>query len=263
MTADQTQAVTAEREAFEAYARRLHWHLTREGHWTGVFGEGYESGHTNFAWTAWQARAALSSPAQCPWPDCPHGADCVHAVAAQPAASGVDAQWVKRLRETASHLRENSLSLAKYPGMGDEARARELAALYIGEIAEMYAARESLRNHLSTALTGAAQSADSAMEVLRDPVTANFSFETLSPLDGMDAIYAEYAKTFGRFPDAFMAKVVAQTKEDLFIWWGAHRERIREALALADPGPEARARLIREQSERDRARALTRQGDTA
>jgi hypothetical protein len=81
---------------------------------------------------------------------------CFHAlsaVAAQPAASGVDALWVHRLRETAAHLRGNSLSLAKFPGMGDEARARELAALYIGEIAELYA----LKAHLSTALTGAAK----------------------------------------------------------------------------------------------------------
>jgi hypothetical protein len=78
----------------------------------------------------------------------------------------------------------------------------------------------------------------------------NFEFESLPPVEGMDRIYAEYSKTFGRTPDAFMAQVVEQTKEDLFIWWAAHRERIREALVLADPGPEARERLIREQLER-------------
>lgn len=49
-----------------------------------------------------------------------------------------DAQWIERIRETAAGLRNNSLALAKYPHMGQEARARELAALYIGEIADMY-----------------------------------------------------------------------------------------------------------------------------
>lgn len=65
------------------------------------------------------------------------------------------------------------------------------------------------------------------------PLTVNFEFESLTPLEGMDRIYAEYAKTFGRYPDAFMAQVVGQTKEDLFIWWGAHREKIRVALVAA------------------------------
>jgi hypothetical protein len=91
------------------------------------------------------------------------------------------------------------------------------------------------------------------MNVVEKPVRVNFEFETLEPLEGIDRIYAEYSKTFGRLPDAFMAHVVAQTKEDLFIWWGAHRERIRAALVAADPGPEARGRLIREQMERERA----------
>lgn len=49
-----------------------------------------------------------------------------------------DAQWIERIRETAAGLRDNSLALAKYPHMGQEARARELAAIYIGEIADMY-----------------------------------------------------------------------------------------------------------------------------
>lgn len=55
-----------------------------------------------------------------------------------------DKTWVARLRETAKHLRENSLSLAKYPGIGDEARARELAALYIGEIAALHEVKRAL-----------------------------------------------------------------------------------------------------------------------
>lgn len=83
-------------------------------------------------------------------------------------------------------------------------------------------------------------------------IEVNFEFEALSPLDGMDRIYSEYAKTFGREPDDFMGQVVAQTKEDLFMWWGTHRERIRAALVAADPGPEAVQRLIKEQLERER-----------
>jgi hypothetical protein len=67
--------------------------------------------------------------------------DAVYAI---DAARGVnapvstDAAWVQRIRETAAHLRDNSLKLAKYPGMDKEARARELAALYIQEIADLH-----------------------------------------------------------------------------------------------------------------------------
>ena len=59
-----------------------------------------------------------------------------------------------------------------------------------------------------------------------------FKYESMKPIDGYDAIYAEYATTFGRYPDDFMSKVVRQTKEDLFMWWGAHREKIRAGLVL-------------------------------
>jgi hypothetical protein len=90
-------------------------------------------------------------------------------------------------------------------------------------------------------------------KIMADRVTeVRFEFEHLPPVEGLDRIYDEYAQTFGRYPDEFMAQTVAQVKEDLFIWWGAHRERIREALVLADPGPHARERLIREQLERTR-----------
>ena len=82
-----------------------------------------------------------------------------------------------------------------------------------------------------------------------------FEFEGMPPVEGMDRIYADYRKTFGRHPDAFMAQVVEHTKEDLFIWWGSHRERIRAALVAADPGEEARGRLIDEQLARERADA--------
>jgi hypothetical protein len=57
------------------------------------------------------------------------------------AVEAADTAWTKRLYETAKHLRENSLRLAKFPGMADEARARELAALYIGEIAALHEAK--------------------------------------------------------------------------------------------------------------------------
>jgi hypothetical protein len=59
-----------------------------------------------------------------------------------------------------------------------------------------------------------------------------FKYESMKPIDGYDAIYAEYATTFGRYPDDFMSRVVRQTKEDLFMWWGAHREKIRAGLVL-------------------------------
>lgn len=61
-------------------------------------------------------------------------------VAIPEVPSSADAAWLKRIRDTAAHLRDNSLKLAKYPGMGDEARARELAALYIAEIADLHEA---------------------------------------------------------------------------------------------------------------------------
>jgi hypothetical protein len=78
-------------------------------------------------------------------------------------------------------------------------------------------------------VAGASSAASTA-----EPLSLNFEFESLPPLDGMDQIYTEYAKTFGRYPDAFMAQVVRQTKEDLFIWWASHRELIREAFIAAE-----------------------------
>lgn len=65
-------------------------------------------------------------------------------------------------------------------------------------------------------------------------VTRNFKFETLTPLKGIDEIYKNYATTFGTVPNPYMFEVVEQTKEDLFIWWAANREEIREALVLRE-----------------------------
>lgn len=68
-------------------------------------------------------------------------------------------------------------------------------------------------------------------------VEMDWSVEGMKPLDGMDYIMADYARTFGRTPDAFMAEIVAKTKQRLFVWWGAHREAIRAALAAQEPPP--------------------------
>ena len=72
-------------------------------------------------------------------------------------------------------------------------------------------------------------------------ITEMFNLESMTPVDGYDEIYKHYSTTFGRTPDAFMQKVVGETKERLMMWWGAHREAIRVALvthesaALAQP----------------------------
>jgi hypothetical protein len=102
MTTDTPAAapITAEREAFEAWALKTHGRFSLVDEFAGA------------AWDAWQARARLSAP-----------------VAAQPAASGVDA----------------AMKLA------DE-YANTLAATPFCGQAEIDIAREALRAHLSTAL---------------------------------------------------------------------------------------------------------------
>ena len=84
-----------------------------------------------------------------------------------------------------------------------------------------------------------------------------FKYESMKPIDGYDAIYAEYATTFGRYPDDFMSKVVRQTKEDLFMWWGAHREKIRAGLVLLaaqeDASSGATAQAVRMLTEDEQA----------
>ena len=76
------------------------------------------------------------------------------------------------------------------------------------------------------------QSSSGAAQAVRMLTEVRFCYESMKPIEGFDAIYAEYATTFCRYPDDFMAKVVRQTKEDLFMWWGAHREKIRAGLVL-------------------------------
>jgi len=80
--------------------------------------------------------------------------------------------------------------------------------------------------------------------VQAEPVEVRFKYEGLTPVEGYDAIYAEYSTTFGRYPDAFMAKVVSQVKQDLFMWWGAHREKIRAGLVLLEAQDADRAARV-------------------
>jgi len=62
-------------------------------------------------------------------------------------------------------------------------------------------------------------------------ITDMLKLESMTPIEGFDEIYKHYSTTFGRTPDAFMQKVVGETKRRLLVWWGAHRETIRDALA--------------------------------
>lgn len=66
-------------------------------------------------------------------------------------------------------------------------------------------------------------------------ITDMLKLESMTPVEGCDEIYKHYATTFGRTPDAFMAKVVGETKQRLMMWWGYHRETIRAALEAYDP----------------------------
>ena len=80
--------------------------------------------------------------------------------------------------------------------------------------------------------TCAMRASSGAAQAVRMLTEVRFCYESMKPIEDFDAIYAEYATTFCRYPDDFMAKVVRQTKEDLFMWWGAHREKIRAGLVL-------------------------------
>lgn len=71
----------------------------------------------------------------------------------------------------------------------------------------------------------------SPAEVGGDGVLVDWVSETDDPVAELDAIYTEYATTFGKFPDADMAATVLKVKDMLFSWWGHHRESIRQALS--------------------------------
>lgn len=69
-----------------------------------------------------------------------------------------------------------------------------------------------------------------------EALVIDWETETNNPLAEMDAIYAEYSKSFGKpYPDKEMAMIVDKTKEMLFRWWGCHRETIRAALQSQPP----------------------------
>jgi hypothetical protein len=85
MTADQTQAVTAEREAFEAWADDQGFPLRKL-----ETSDDYLDLRTQGTWEAWQARAALSSP-----------------VAAQPADSAMEVlRELVACKDTEARLRQ-------------------------------------------------------------------------------------------------------------------------------------------------------------
>jgi len=52
-----------------------------------------------------------------------------------PAGQAVG-EWIALVKEKADHARENANALRKYPGQEQEARARELAATYLMEMAQ-------------------------------------------------------------------------------------------------------------------------------
>lgn len=54
-------------------------------------------------------------------------------------------RWVKMLRDTAVRMRENAEALRKWPDMEQEARARELAAVSVNEVAEVEVATRKLK----------------------------------------------------------------------------------------------------------------------
>ncbi len=65
-------------------------------------------------------------------------------------------------------------------------------------------------------------------------ITDMLKLESMKPVEGLDEIMKHYETTFGRTPDAFMGKVVAETKERLLMWWAIHRDAIRAALVVAE-----------------------------
>lgn len=101
-----------------------------------------------------------------------------------------DEAWVRRLRKTADHLRDNSLSLAKYPGMAGEARARELAALYIREIADLHEAELGVRAALAPAVQSVALGEPKDLAADEETVRAAIYAAQLTPNRDMDAYEA-------------------------------------------------------------------------
>lgn len=81
--------------------------------------------------------------------------------------------------------------------------------------------------------------AQPSRECLQQSAEVDFSLESMPPVDGLDLIGAEYAKTFGRTPAAAMAATVSKVKDMLLMWWASHREAIAAALQAAPPAPAA------------------------
>ncbi len=83
-----------------------------------------------------------------------------------------------------------------------------------------------ITNGLKTELTEAQYT-----DMMKNSVRVDMSLETMTPLEGFDHIYKHYSTTFGRYPDEFMRKVMAETEQRLVLWWSTHRDEIRAALA--------------------------------
>lgn len=69
--------------------------------------------------------------------------------------------------------------------------------------------------------------------------------ESMTAIEGLDYIFKHYATTFNRTPDVFMQKVVRETKENLFMWWGVHREQLKAALTPTAPGKYTTKEMVR------------------
>ena len=64
-------------------------------------------------------------------------------------------------------------------------------------------------------------------------IVIDWKCETKDPLAEFDAIEAECAQSYGRTPDAAMAKTMDRVRCMLFMWWGWHRPTLRAALVAA------------------------------
>ena len=148
------------------------------------------------------------------WAECEaYSADQMHAYLDADRASSCAAQAAPFAKDSWQHAVDNQLVAF---GRTSQEFANPHEALAWLAIVNM---------ELGQSNVGAAQAVRMLTEV-------RFCYESMKPIEDFDAIYAEYATTFCRYPDDFMAKVVRQTKEDLFLWCGAHREKIRAGLVL-------------------------------
>jgi hypothetical protein len=75
----------------------------------------------------------------------------------------------------------------------------------------------------------------------QEPLLIDWKSETNDPIAEMDAIEAEHAKSYGRFPDAAMGRTVEKVKTMLYGWWSWHKSTVRATLVEADLRPDPNA----------------------